>query len=44
MLRGDPTSYLYAEPAFQPIADFTHDGTFGLAELVNVALARTRCR
>jgi hypothetical protein len=44
MLRGDPTSYLYAEPAFQPIADFTHDGTFGLAELVNVALAPTRCR
>ena len=40
LLRGDPTSYLYAEPGFQPIADFTHDGTFGLAELVNVALGR----
>jgi hypothetical protein len=41
LLRGDPTSYLYAEPGFQPIADFSHDGTFGLAELVNVALGRT---
>ena len=38
LLRGDPTSYLYAEPAFQPIADFTRDGKFGLAELINVAL------
>jgi hypothetical protein len=32
---------LYAEPAFQPIADFTHNGTFGLAELINVALGHT---
>jgi hypothetical protein len=40
LLRDDPTSYLYAEPAFQPIADFTRDGTFGLAELINVALGR----
>ncbi len=40
LLRGDPTSYLYAERAFKPIAAFTHDGTFGLAELINVALGR----
>ena len=40
LLRGDPASYLYAEPAFKPIADFTHEGTFGLAELINVALGR----
>ena len=40
LLRGDRTSYLYAEPAFTPIPDFTHDGTFGLAELINVALGR----
>jgi hypothetical protein len=41
LLRGDRTSYPYAEPAFQPIADFTRDGTFGLAELINVALGHT---
>jgi hypothetical protein len=40
LLRGDLTSYLYAEPAFKPIAAFTHDGTFGLAELIKVALGR----
>ena len=40
LLRGDRTSYLYAEPAFSPIPDFTPDGTFGLAELINVALGR----
>jgi Animal haem peroxidase len=41
LLRGDRMSYLYAEPAFQPIADFKHNGTFGLAELINVALGHT---
>jgi hypothetical protein len=41
ILRGDPTSYLYAERKFKPIAAFTHDGTFGLAELINVALGRS---
>jgi hypothetical protein len=40
LLRGDRTSYLYAEPTFTPIPDFTHNGTFGLAELINVALGR----
>ena len=40
LLRGDRTSYLYAEPAFKPIPDFTRDGTFGLAQLINVALGR----
>ena len=40
LLRGDPTSYLYAEPKFVPIKDFTHGGRFGLAELINVALGR----
>jgi hypothetical protein len=38
LLVGDPTSYLYAVPTFKPITNFTHDGTFGLAELINVAL------
>jgi Animal haem peroxidase len=40
LLRGDLSSYLYAQPAFKPIADFTRGGTFGLAELINVALGR----
>jgi hypothetical protein len=40
LLRGDPTSYLYAEPKFVPIKDFAHGGRFGLAELINVALDR----
>jgi hypothetical protein len=39
LLRGDPTSYLRQGAPFTPIADFTRDGrTFGLAELINVAL------
>ena len=42
LLRGDPTSYLYADPKFAPIKDFTHGGTFGLAELINVALGHTQ--
>ena len=41
LLRGDPTSYLYAEPAFEPLTEFTRGGTFGLAELINVALGQT---
>jgi Animal haem peroxidase len=40
LLRGDRTSYLYAEPAFKPIRAFTRDGKFGLAQLINVALGR----
>jgi hypothetical protein len=40
LLRGDRTSYLYAEPTFKPIRAFTRDGTFGLAQLINVALGR----
>jgi Animal haem peroxidase len=38
LLRGDPTSYLNAGYNFEPIAGFTRGGTFGLAELINVAL------
>jgi len=38
LLRGDPTSYVNAEPTFKPIADFARDGKFGLAELIKVAL------
>jgi Animal haem peroxidase len=38
LLRGDRTSYLYAETMFKPIPDFTRNGTFGLAQLINVAL------
>lgn len=40
LLRGDPTSYLNQGAPFTPITDFTRDGTFGLAELINVALRR----
>jgi hypothetical protein len=40
LLRGDHASYLYAKPKFKPIADFAPGGTFGLAELINVALRR----
>jgi hypothetical protein len=40
LLRGDPTSYLNADHKFVPIKDFTHDGRFGLAELINVVLDR----
>jgi hypothetical protein len=40
LLRGDRTSYLYAEPTFKPIPEFTRDGTFGLAQLINVVLGR----
>jgi hypothetical protein len=43
LLRGDPTSYLNTDhlregARFEPIADFTPDEKFGLAELINVAL------
>ena len=40
LLRGDPTSYLNEGARFTPITDFTRDGKFGLAELINVALGR----
>jgi hypothetical protein len=40
LLRGDPTSYLHADPAFEPFTAFTRGGRFGLAELINVTLAR----
>ena len=40
LLWGDPTSYLNEGARFTPITDFTHDGKFGLAELINVALGR----
>lgn len=41
LLRGDPTSYLYAKSRFEPISDWTYRGTFGLAELISVALRHT---
>jgi hypothetical protein len=40
LLLGDRRSYLYAEPAFSPRPEFTSGGTFGLAELINVAVRR----
>jgi hypothetical protein len=40
LLRGDPTSYLNADRRFVPISDFTDQGKFGLAELINVVLGR----
>jgi hypothetical protein len=41
LLRGDSTSYLHEQAGFSPIPKFAHDGKFGLAELINVALGRT---
>jgi Animal haem peroxidase len=42
LLRGDPTSYLNQGAPFRPIPQFTPDGeTFGLAELIKVALGHT---
>jgi Animal haem peroxidase len=38
LLHGDPTSYLNEGARFRPIADFARGETFGLAELINVAL------
>jgi hypothetical protein len=42
LLRGDPTSYLHSGTAFRPIDEFSRGGTFGLAELINVALRPTQ--
>ena len=44
-LVGDRTSYLNTNSLrvgapFTPIPGFTRDGTFGLAQLINVALER----
>lgn len=41
LLIGDRTSYLYEDHPFRPIPDFTRNGTFGLAELINAALRST---
>ena len=38
LLRGDPTSYLYSDPPFEPIPKLAPKGRFGLAELINAAL------
>ena len=40
LLLGDRTSYLNADHTFTPIPEFTKSGTFGLAQLINVALGR----
>jgi hypothetical protein len=42
LLIGDRTSYLNEGAGFAPITDFTRDGKFGLAELINVALRPTQ--
>jgi hypothetical protein len=42
LLIGDRTSYLYTDPPFRPIPEFTRNGTFGLAELINAALRPPR--
>ena len=42
LLRGDPTSYLKQGAPFTPIEEFTRDGKFGLAELINFALKPTQ--
>jgi Animal haem peroxidase len=41
LLRGDPTSYVNAKNRFKPFPEFSHGRTFGLAELINVALRHT---
>jgi Animal haem peroxidase len=41
ILRGDPTSYVNAKNRFKPFPEFSHGRTFGLAELINVALGHT---
>jgi hypothetical protein len=41
LLIGDGTSFLYADPRFEPIPEFTRNGAFGLAQLINVALGHT---
>jgi hypothetical protein len=38
LLLGDRKSYLNAEPDFVPLPEFAPGGTFGLAEMINVAL------
>jgi hypothetical protein len=40
LLLGDRTSFLSADADFTPLPEFTHDGQFGLAEMINVALGR----
>lgn len=40
ILLGDPSSYLHAESRFTPNPVFSHEGVFGLADLINVALGR----
>jgi hypothetical protein len=42
LLIGDRTSYLYSPDPFRPIATFSRNGAFGLAELINVALGHTQ--
>ncbi|HKA94857.1 MAG TPA: heme peroxidase family protein [Streptosporangiaceae bacterium] len=42
LLCGDRTSYLNEGASFTPIPEFTRNGEFGLAELINVALTPTR--
>ena len=41
LLVGDKTSFLNDGAGFAPRREFSHDGVFGLAELINVALGRT---
>ena len=38
LLLGDPHSFLRQDPGFRPIAEFTKDGRFGMAELITQAL------
>jgi hypothetical protein len=38
LLIGDKTSFLNANPGFEPNEAFRHDGEFGLAELINAGL------
>jgi hypothetical protein len=38
LLLGDGSSFLNANPGFEPNPAYLHDGTFGLAQLINAAI------
>jgi hypothetical protein len=40
LLLGDPTSFLAEDATFTPLPALSHNGTFGLAEMINAALGR----
>ena len=41
MLLADRTSFVNMQPDFHPMPEFSHNDTFGFADLINAALGRT---